>query len=94
MFDIGFTVRGNIHARSVNDLDLSKSLFTRTTDQVITAPFTFLHIAALKNVFLQGLFNRFDIKALAQDSLTRGKNEDIVTGMLYGLRYFHPSELQ
>ncbi|XP_050714073.1 uncharacterized protein LOC126997069 isoform X2 [Eriocheir sinensis] len=79
MFSGGFAVRGDIHARTVNDLDLSKSLFTRTTDQVITAPFAFLHVAALKNVFLQGNFNSFDLKALAQDSIMRGKNEEIVT---------------
>lgn len=81
MFDGGLTVRGNINTRTVNDIDLSESLLTRNTDQVITAPFTFLHVNALKNVFLQGRFNDFDLKALAQDSLMRGKNEEIVTGM-------------
>lgn len=80
MFNGGFSVRGNINARTVNDLDLPRSLFTRGTDQVITAPFTFLNVNALKNVFLQGRFNNFDLKELAQDSLIVGKNEDIVTG--------------
>lgn len=79
MFDGGFTVRGNIHTRATNGVDLSKSLFTRKTDQVITASVTFLHVSALKNVFLVGLFNNFDLKALAQESLMRGKNEEIVT---------------
>lgn len=83
MFSGGFAVRGDIHARTVNDMDLSKSLFTRTTDQVITAPFTFVHVSALKNVFLQGNFNSFDLKALAQDSIMRGKTEEIVTGKCF-----------
>lgn len=87
MFDGGIAVRGNINARTVNDLDLSKSLLTRTTDQVITAPYTFLHLNALKNVFLQGRFNNFDLKALAQDSLMRGRNEEIVTGMYFRVKF-------
>lgn len=85
IFDGGFAVRGNINARTVNDLDLSRSLFTRTTDQVITAPFAFLNVAARKNVFLQGNFNSFDLKALAQDSIMRGKNEEIITGKTFCL---------
>lgn len=79
MFDGGFTVRGNIHTRLTNGVDLSRSLFTRTTDQVIAAPVTFLHVSALKNVFLQGRFNSFDLKAMAEKTLIRGKKEEIVS---------------
>ncbi|KAG0713232.1 hypothetical protein GWK47_016638 [Chionoecetes opilio] len=79
MFDEGFTVRGNIHTRTTNDVDLSVRLFTRTTDQVIAARVSFLNVAAGKNLFLFGHFNNFDLKALAEDSLMKGKSEDIVT---------------
>ena len=80
MFEEGFSVRGSIHTKTTNGVDLSVRLMTRTTQQVITAPMTFLHVSALKNVFLQGHFNNFDLKALAENSLMRAKNEDIVTG--------------
>ncbi|XP_063885132.1 uncharacterized protein LOC135113643 [Scylla paramamosain] len=79
MFDAGFTVRGKINARTVNGVDLAQSLLTRTTDQVITGPVTFRRVAALKKVFLHGKFNNFDLKALAQETIMRGRNEEIVT---------------
>ena len=80
MFDSGFTVRGNIHANTVNGVNLAQSLLTRTTDQVITSSITFSRVSALKNIFLHGRFNNFDLKALAQETIMRGRNEEIVTG--------------
>lgn len=80
MFDDGFTVRGNIHATTVNGIDLAQSLLTRSTDQIITGAVTFRRVAALQNIFLHGRFNSFDLKALAQETTMRGRNEEIVTG--------------
>ncbi|XP_045124282.1 uncharacterized protein LOC123512112 isoform X3 [Portunus trituberculatus] len=79
MFNAGFTVRGSIHAGTVGGVDLAQRLLTRTTDQVITGAVTFRRVAALKNIFLHGRFNNFDVKALAQETMMRGRNEEIVT---------------
>ncbi|XP_042234301.1 uncharacterized protein LOC121874263 [Homarus americanus] len=74
----GFTIKGNLITSRTNGVDLSTRLLTLHTDQVITASYSFSDLSAEKNVQLQGLFNKIDLKRLASGALM--ENEEIRTG--------------
>ncbi|XP_071540767.1 uncharacterized protein [Panulirus ornatus] len=74
-------VKGDIIADRTNGIDLASRLFTLHTDQIITAPYSFADLAASENVYLQGLFNNFDLKRLAVEAVTR--EEETILGNVH-----------
>ncbi|XP_042856569.1 uncharacterized protein LOC122243147 [Penaeus japonicus] len=69
IFENGISVKGNINTATTNGIDLGTRLFTRHTDQDITAAFTFSSISTEKNLTLDGTFDEVDLEKLDYSAL-------------------------